>query len=179
MFCENCQAVLNNISKLARNVWKCEFCSYSNQLKDKAVQLPTSSDVFYVLEEPKIKEAKQPKEEKKKKGERSEIIQENIDYEDKRTIVFCLDNSGSMSSGSVVADNEGNKKYVSRKKCVENALEAQIAQMKSATPNRKVGLVLFSTQITVLGNSNILMVEFGIYVAISWGEGVELSSASY
>ena len=65
--------------------------------------------------------------------------------------MFCLDNSGSMSSGSVVADKEGNKKYVSRKKCVENALEAQIAEMKTSAPNRKVGIVLFSTQVTVLG----------------------------
>jgi len=64
-----------------------------------------------------------------------------------------------MSSGSVVTDKEGNKKYISRKKCVENALEAQIAQMKASTPNRKVGIVLFSTQVTVLGKFLFLIIN--------------------
>jgi len=50
--------VLNSSSVIIESVWKCEFCSYSNQLKGKVVVYPSSSDAFYLLEDPKLKEVK-------------------------------------------------------------------------------------------------------------------------
>lgn len=44
-----------------------------------------------------------------------ENTKEEKDFDDERTVIFCLDNSGSMSSGTVFKDEDGTSKYMSRK----------------------------------------------------------------
>lgn len=94
-----------------------------------------------MLEKPKDKAHQENNEANVENNE----VEDQVDLEDRRTIIFCLDNSGSMSSGSVIVNSAGEKKYVSRKKCVEISIEEQINQMKKSHPNRKVGIVLFSS----------------------------------
>lgn len=42
--------------------------------------------------------------------------------------------------------------YVSRLECVQGAIESQLKEMKLGTPNRKVGLVSFNSEVRVIGD---------------------------
>lgn len=116
-----------------------------------------------MLEKPKDKAHQENNEANVENNEEKIEVEDQVDLEDRRTIIFCLDNSGSMSSGSVIVNSAGEKKYVSRKKCVEISIEEQINQMKKSHPNRKVGIVLFSSQITLIGKHMISHLYFGVY----------------
>ncbi|KAL4482152.1 hypothetical protein ABPG72_014965 [Tetrahymena utriculariae] len=162
-FCVSCQAALNHLSVIkqrdGQTVWQCEFCDYVNPLnvKDKNNLIPKEQDIFYMLEKQNEKmQAQQVEEEQKqsKKQDQQMDVEDNndADFNDQRTIIFCLDNSGSMSSGTVFKDEDGQNRYMSRKACVEKAIQSQITQMQKKFPNRKVGIVLFSKDVTVLGD---------------------------
>ncbi len=63
--------------------WVCEFCEHHNKLRIEKEEIPTSDDLVYILESASNKEFKQ-----------SEV---------ESTIVFCIDNSGSMNTTQEVA----------------------------------------------------------------------------
>ncbi|KAL4481825.1 hypothetical protein ABPG74_007914 [Tetrahymena malaccensis] len=162
-FCISCQAALNHLSMIkqrdGQTVWQCEFCDYVNPLNvpNSNNLIPKEKDIFYMLEKSKeVNKAKQEAEEYKqaKHQEYSMNIEDDqdVDLNDQRTIIFCLDNSGSMSSGTVFKDEDGQSKYMSRKACVERAIHSQILEMQKKYPNRKVGIVLFSKDVTILGD---------------------------
>lgn len=58
-----------------------------------------------------------------------------------------------FSDGSDQFHNENqNTTYVSRLQCVQASIESQIIAMKSENPHRKVGLVTFNNEVTVIGD---------------------------
>ncbi len=98
-----------------------------------------------------------------------------------KSVVFCLDVSGSMcvseaikgkfkikgdrtkqdmrdlmkfSAGSnqLLTRAERNVTYVSRIQCVKAAVEAQLKEMAVGAANRKVGVVTFNNDVTVIGD---------------------------
>ena len=53
-FCTNCNAVFNQTSKLAeeegKQIWTCEFCNTRNEVMIGEEEIPTSTEVTYLLE---------------------------------------------------------------------------------------------------------------------------------
>ncbi|EAR93435.3 type A von willebrand factor domain protein (macronuclear) [Tetrahymena thermophila SB210] len=162
-FCISCQASLNHLSIVkqrdGQTVWQCEFCDYVNPLNVPYNNnlIPKEKDVFFMLEKSNQKNKVQQQEEEQKQSKQQEYSMniendQDADLNDQRTIIFCLDNSGSMSSGTVFKDQDGESRYMSRKACVEKAIHSQILEMQKKYPNRKVGIVLFSKDVTILGD---------------------------
>lgn len=86
--CQNCDAYLSNISKIEANVtatgdhksWKCEFCSFKNNLQIDNEEIPKNDDVTYLLEPaPGVLNA-------------TNAADIHSEY-----VVYCCDISGSMS----------------------------------------------------------------------------------
>eukprot|EP00727_Mastigamoeba_balamuthi_P012412 m51a1_g7794 hypothetical protein (653) ;mRNA; r:30027-32276 len=90
-----------------------------------------------------------------------------------RTVVFCVDVSGSMSVTTEVAGHTaralllpaapgpgaapgdaggGPPVFVSRLQCVRAAVEAQLQQLSASSPDARVGLVAFASDVVVLGD---------------------------
>lgn len=42
--------------------------------------------------------------------------------------------------------------YVSRLQCVQSAIDSQLGEMKKNNPDRKIGLVTFNNEVTVIGD---------------------------
>jgi hypothetical protein len=57
---------------------------------------------------------------------------------DEKTVIFCIDISGSMNSG--VETKNG---YASKLDCIKNVLSEKIKSMAIDHPRRKVGIILF------------------------------------
>lgn len=47
---------------------------------------------------------------------------------------------------------ENNVTYVSRIQCVQAAIDSQITNMAQGAPDRKIGLVSFNHEVTVIGD---------------------------
>jgi uncharacterized ubiquitin-like protein YukD len=140
-------------------VWVCEFCYHRNVVNIEKEEIPTEEAVNYILEV----------NEQDKEKSKSDV-----------SVVFCLDVSGSMcvttpvqgkikikgdrlneiqdlmkfSDGSDQFFQENrNTTYISRLQCVQAAIEAQIMQMAEVEPDKKVGLVTFSNDVNIHGDS--------------------------
>jgi hypothetical protein len=95
-------------------------------------------------------------------------------------VVFCVDISGSMCVSTPIAgyhkikgDRMGGIKanlmkfgdgsdqrlqgdhgmtYVSRLQCVQSAIDSQLEVMQKNNPDRKLGLVTFNNEVTIIGD---------------------------
>ena len=47
-----------------------------------------------------------------------------------------------------------NTTYVSRMQCVQAAIDQQITEMQAAAPKRKLGIVTFNNEVTVIGDGS-------------------------
>lgn len=52
-------------------------------------------------------------------------------------------------------DGENNVTYVSRLQCVQAAIDQQLTEMSQGAPNRKVGIVTFNGEVTVIGDGTV------------------------
>lgn len=163
--CVNCNAIFNSYSVIHESeegqVWVCEFCECKNNVEMEAEELPTESKLIYVLETPE------------------QAAMEKQGRDDSRSIIFCIDMSGSMCVTQPVSGNLGlktnklkelkkqfgpqegpqycprekkNVTYISRLECVQAAIEAQLDEMQQATPNKKIGIVTFNGEVTIIGD---------------------------
>eukprot|EP00826_Nyctotherus_ovalis_P001723 TRINITY_DN102_c0_g1_i1.p1 TRINITY_DN102_c0_g1~~TRINITY_DN102_c0_g1_i1.p1 ORF type:complete len:608 (-),score=168.84 TRINITY_DN102_c0_g1_i1:19-1842(-) len=163
VFCAECKAMLNAHSKLTKNeagkqIWNCEFCLNANEVQMEEEELPKEDQLMYVLEPaPKVK------------NDKNEDI----------TVMFCIDTSGSMCHSQTVAgkfatkygknkEMESLKKlgygsqytsgeiagmcYISRMQCVLTVIENQLRQLAIGAPKRKVGIVTFNNEVTLIGD---------------------------
>lgn len=48
--------------------------------------------------------------------------------------------------------NQANQKFISRKNCVLAAIESQLEEQRKFYPNRKIALVIFGSDVTVIGD---------------------------
>ncbi len=172
VFCGKCKAVFNTNSKLEmlpaapdKQQWTCEFCNNLNSVSIEKEELPQSDELTYVLES--APQAMGKKEE-------SKALAEDI------SLIFCIDVSGSMcvtqavegkaqmkydktdklkdfmkfSDGSYqyMTNENRNVTYVSRMQCVQTAIEKQLVDLSNGAPNRKVGIVTFNSDVTLIGD---------------------------
>lgn len=169
IFCINCASAFNLYSRLSEvssdvQIWVCEFCNAENQVNIDAEEIPRGEMMDYVI----MSSSENFEENKEKKGKDTEGI----------TVIFCIDVSGSMCVTEPVAGkiNIKNKKkfdlggfmdfdmaeqflegdnavtYVSRLECVQAAIESQLHAMSITSSTRKVGLVTFSSDVTIYGD---------------------------
>lgn len=163
--CSSCGAILSKISKLDvladAKVWICEYCETRNVVDIEEEEKPQEPDVTYMLEPALSTTASGPT------------------GLDESLVVFCLDVSGSMCVTTEVpgqvelrgasslrraqllnrerADQHlprqrRNVTYVSRLQSVQAAIDHQLQEMAKEYPNRRVALVTFSNEVTVIGD---------------------------
>lgn len=158
-FCPNCQAILSSYSSLyeldeykafvsqsskeeekqknfkeealpfekllpGQRVWICEFCSKHSVLLGKDVIKPQGNDIFYG-KETAVNENEEEKVDFALKGQDSSII-------------FCIDNSGSMAGTNL--------------RCVKHAVQSQLTSIHAKYPKKKVGLVTFDSIVRLYGD---------------------------
>jgi hypothetical protein len=164
VFCNSCRALLNSYSTLTaadeHYEWVCEFCGTKNLLNIDAEEIPKADELSYILEDP----------------------HDSLLADDDSTIIFCIDISGSMgvtkpATGRVklrtnkheellkllqpgefdqfLPGQNRNLTYISRLECVQAAIDAQLTDMQARMPTRKVGLVVFSRDVRIIGDGRV------------------------
>jgi hypothetical protein len=138
-------------------VWNCEFCGHKNELDLDAEEIPKSDSRDYVIE-PAPEDGKE-----KQDG----------------AVIFVVDTSGSMCVTTEVPGNvrikglrqraapdiphfadaapvhaSNRSTWISRLQCVQAAVNAQIDNWKKNDPSKAVGLVTFSSDVTVFGDGS-------------------------
>ena len=142
-------------------LWICEFCDHKNVISLEKEEIPSKNAMNYIID--------------------NEEVTSDKKHEGQSAIVFCLDISGSMcvtkpvegkfeikgdkynelqklmkfSDGSdQFAFNDKNVTYVSRLQCVQAAIESQLINMKAEKSKRKVGLVSFNGDVSIIGDGS-------------------------
>ncbi|CAD8172076.1 unnamed protein product [Paramecium pentaurelia] len=87
VMCQQCETVLNKHSKIqddvqnqqfGKQLWICEFCDHKNYIQIEKEEIPVNEDTIYLIQSAQ---------------------EQQMQIEDgENSIVFCIDNSGSMSS---------------------------------------------------------------------------------
>ena len=144
--CENCHALRNVYSQTAgepegEKEWRCEFCSCPNRLPATTPGAPTDEVVTYLLD-PTVTVTAAPT---------------TSAMDDDSTTIFCIDTSGSMTSGiqlktPISVHGKPPISYTNRIESVKMCVEAQINQMITETPSKKIGIVEFQTFVTMHGD---------------------------
>ena len=165
VLCLECNAIFNSYSKVEETangqIWVCEFCESVNQVHLEPEEIPTESKLVYVLETSE------------------QVAMERQGKNDSQAIIFCIDISGSMCVTQPVSGKVGlktsklnelkkqfgpqegpqfcprekkNVTYVSRLECVQAAIESHLSEMQNGTPNKKIGIVTFNGEVSVIGD---------------------------
>ncbi len=139
--CEKCMSILNNFSKLNNIVnnkyeWICEFCFTKNIIEIINNLIPTTPTIEYIIE-------------KSTKEETEDLSQ--------RSIIFCLDISGSMNTSFI----EKNDVTISRLEIIKGTVIKNLKEINKKNPNYKVGLVTFESEVIAYGDGdhNIFLEE--------------------
>ena len=152
--CKKCNAYLNKYSKLIpmgennKYEWKCEFCFNENKdLFIEEINLPKNECVEKIILEPPT-------------------MKEENKEDDDSSLIFCLDNSGSMSvSYHITAELEQKfnkiRGSISRLEMVKLSVENIINSLLKKSPKVKAGLVTFESKVEVKGDclSNVIIVK--------------------
>ncbi|CAH1791039.1 unnamed protein product [Owenia fusiformis] len=148
MNCGKCGIVMSHLSSLQeRNgkvLWQCEFCDYNNiDIDIDANEMPTHPDVDYIISSPDVTA--------------QEVTGQGI-------LVYCVDVSGSMcmstnipslqAEWSSIRSGSIKKQYISRLQCVQTAIKRQLERLKIENPEKRVAMVTFSNDVTVLGDAD-------------------------
>eukprot|EP01117_Protostelium_nocturnum_P015705 TRINITY_DN610_c0_g1_i1.p1 TRINITY_DN610_c0_g1~~TRINITY_DN610_c0_g1_i1.p1 ORF type:complete len:895 (+),score=352.35 TRINITY_DN610_c0_g1_i1:90-2774(+) len=141
-----------------QSYWHCEFCGVYNESNLDAEEIPKTDTVEYIVEPASSSDSAV-------KDEDSNII-------------FCIDTSGSMcvtmetdrsvkikvkerAAAFEVTPEDGiqylpgesrNLQYVSRLQCIQAAMEQQIEMAVKANPKKKIGLITFNDEVTLIGD---------------------------
>jgi hypothetical protein len=138
LMCSECRAVLNSQSKVTveagQVIWACEFCSVTNAFEPEA-QLPTADVMTYVIDGSFVPTA---------------------DLTRQRSIVFCIDISGSMDNSTSVPQGVtllGREMFsVTYLDCVKAAILTQVQRIQEEEPNSRIGLIFFESKLHIYGD---------------------------
>ena len=171
--CEKCKAYLNKYSVLnltpQSNIyeWQCEFCFNINKnLHIEKDNIPKNESIEKCIES---------------------LIEKDINEEEDSSLIFCFDISGSMCQSykienelkekfmKIIKNNENknnidftnydftqnNTDYISRLDMVKLSIENNINTLLKKSPNVKVGIVSFGSEIEVKGDclSNLIRIR--------------------
>ena len=167
VFCSSCKGALSYKSVLvpvegdSKQIWTCEFCEVPNEVSVEPEEFPQAETMDYMI------------------MSRSEAVAEHSEAADV-AVVFCIDISGSMVVSQAVSGQlqlrgirnieselqgfgdfdraeqfmlgDRNTTYVSRLQCVQAAIDAQLNDTANKYPHKKLGLVAFNTDVTIVGD---------------------------
>ena len=138
--CESCGSFLNHTTRIEATGdnmgWVCTFCDQFNIIKLPPPELPLHSEQNFLLEDIKTDNP-------------SPTPQNQFDCS---SIIFCMDISGSMSLKKKVQNNDSTFSMISRLLCMKTAVDNQITDLRSNFPNKRVGLVSFNNEVTIIGD---------------------------
>ena len=174
---KNCTAILSHLSKLTepesdgatgKKEWKCEFCGTCNFVELELQEMPTKEETTYLLTPPPHEDLES-------------AATSGTGGVGNTNLIFCIDVSGSMGVtvevqgkkelrsdeklrklGLSMQADIGNQymprqrrdvTYISRLQSVQNAIEEQMAKLLNICPSQRVGVVAFSDEVTLLGDS--------------------------
>ncbi|CAD5123542.1 DgyrCDS11882 [Dimorphilus gyrociliatus] len=163
--CKSCTGILNKMSTVEdlnefEKKWICEFCSTENILNIVDEEIPQNNDTTYML---------QPA---------PSTAQMTVDG-DASIVIFCIDISGSMCvtkevpgklkfrgddtsqlesfmdhprEPQLLPNEKNNVTWVSRLQGVQAAIDSQLSDMEAKHPKRRVALVTFNNEVTLVGD---------------------------
>jgi hypothetical protein len=141
--------------------WTCEFCAAANAVELDAEEIPSKDELDYLMEPPPV------------------ALDRQFSGSGDNIVIFCIDISGSMCvtqevegtfklkgggedmSGLRGAEDDRNQympgekrnvTYVSRLQAMQAAVNTQIETMAKDTPSRRVGIVTFNGDVTIVGD---------------------------
>ena len=172
ILCCQCKVGFNCFSessyKLPENarLWICEFCGFSNWLQIDENEIPKKEDCLYLLEPPQNKQGDindslniilcidfsgSMSVTKEIKGK---LDFKHSSMEDIENFKTFMEPWEFLQMKHDIEKEIKAKTFVSRKQCVLAAIESQLNEMKSDTPNRKVGLVAFNNEVIIIGDGS-------------------------
>ncbi|KAK3097067.1 hypothetical protein FSP39_006081 [Pinctada imbricata] len=165
--CFSCGAVLSSISRIQNEgdnkVWICEFCETKNILEIEVEEIPKNNDVTFMLEPSLSTSTSGPT------------------GLDESLVIFCVDISGSMCvttevpgrinlrgssnlnrlqslntdrSDQYLPNQRRNVTYISRLQAAQAAVDHQLEEMIRQHPNRRVALIAFNNEVSVIGDGS-------------------------
>lgn len=168
IYCSGCRSLLSSYSHLIRTepktTWPCEFCGIVNDLNLDDEEIPNAPELTYVLESA------------------AQVAKLSEGNSERSTIIFCIDISGSMCVSKPVSGklhlktdkqtelmklimpgeedqywpgSNRNITYVSRLQCVQAAIESQIHDFMTISPDKKIGLIAFNGEIRIIGDGTV------------------------
>ena len=172
ILCGNCKVGFNCYSESAQKnsennrVWDCEFCGCLNKLLIDENEIPKKEDCLYMIEAPL-----------QKQGDLNDNLNIIlcIDFSGSMSVTKEIKGKLDFKHSSIEnlddfkafmepweflemkrnLENEAkNKTFVTRKQCVLAAIESQLNEMCTDTPNRKVGIVGFNNEVIVIGDGS-------------------------
>lgn len=172
ILCSNCKVGFNcyseSIRKESQNtrLWICEFCGFNNSLQIDDNEIPKKDDCLYLLEPPQQKQGDindnlnillcidfsgSMSVSKELKGQ---IDFKHSSTEDIESFKEFMEPWEFMQMKKDLEKETKNKTFVTRKQCVLAAIESQLNEMRTDTPNRKVGLVTFNNEVLIIGDGS-------------------------
>ncbi|CAK61233.1 unnamed protein product (macronuclear) [Paramecium tetraurelia] len=178
LYCQNCKGILNKFSNLSlfnnsgsclQLSWNCEFCTHLNEIQIQDGDIPEKEEALYLIQS---------------------HFQQQSQKQEKNSITFCIDTSGSMSTTTEIKGKVSIKtgltnkeqemlkqfiqpgteahylkkqkqiSYVSRKQCLLSAIEQQIKKLQQQNPEKVVGLVTFNNEVVVYGDGSQQPIKF-------------------
>ncbi|XP_046583394.1 circularly permutated Ras protein 1-like [Haliotis rubra] len=165
VYCTQCQAILSKLAQIVSDgtdkVWQCNFCGERNLVDVEEEEIPQMDDVTFLIEPAPATQAT------------------GLSGREESLVIFCVDVSGSMcvttevpgklrlrGSGGLkrmqslndshedqyLPRQKRNVTYVSRLQSVQAAVDHQLEEMQRDHPNRRVGLITFDNEVTVIGD---------------------------
>ncbi|CAG2197276.1 unnamed protein product [Mytilus edulis] len=164
-YCQDCKAILSHVSKITKDneqqVWTCEFCNKVNEVDIMEEEIPKERDVTFMLEPALSTTTAGPS------------------GTDESLVIFCIDTSGSMCVTTEVPGRinfrgshalsriqrtredqrdqylphqRRDVTFVSRLQAAQAAVDHQLEEMLKEHPNRRVALIAFNNEVTVIGD---------------------------
>ncbi|XP_033729364.1 circularly permutated Ras protein 1-like [Pecten maximus] len=159
----DCDAVLSSISNTVQDdenlKWNCEFCQKKNIIPNtKKEEVPTESVIDYIMSPPAPSDPEV--------GQQAEAAKEKEKlHMGKGYTIYCIDISGSMSFTAELPELQVAWKkartqssdfdtQVTRLDAIKEALKRQLERLKLENPDRRVILIQFATDVTIIGDGS-------------------------
>ncbi|XP_033731014.1 circularly permutated Ras protein 1-like, partial [Pecten maximus] len=159
----DCHAVLSSISNTVQDdeniKWNCEFCQKENIIPNtKKEEVPTESVIDYTMSPPAPSDPEA--------GQQTGVAGEKEKlHTGKGYTIYCIDISGSMSNTTKLPElqiawkkartqSSNFDTHVTRLAAIQEALKRQLERLKLENPDRRVILIQFDGDVTIIGDGS-------------------------
>lgn len=161
--CSNCKAALNGEKK--RNHWKCSFCDTENVLPSNVSSIPEM--IEHKLEESSVNDddgllvfcidisgSMCQSEQLPSYSVLNLDLRQSDQQEKNRRLLRELGLESEVSVHNQFLPNESrSSSYVSRMDCLKMALDIQVTETARESPNKRIAIVTFSSNVQIIGDA--------------------------